>query len=185
MANTSADDTELRTLMRTAQQGDTLAYAELLHRITPMLRGFIRNRLGFTDERDDLVQEILLAIHQSGHTYNTDRAFKPWMFSIAHYKLSDWLRRYYRENARARVDFANLDTMLELSVTDAPSPAEMLEELLACLPERQRQIVFMMKIEGHTAQDVAKALDMSESAVKVAAHRAYKHLIATHQEDAL
>jgi RNA polymerase sigma-70 factor (ECF subfamily) len=34
----------------------------------------------------------------------------------------------------------------------------------------------MMHAQGHTAKEVAAKLDMTESAVKVAAHRAYKTL---------
>ncbi len=34
----------------------------------------------------------------------------------------------------------------------------------------------MMKIEGYTAKETAERVNMSESAVKVAAHRVYKDL---------
>ena len=51
-----------------------------------------------------------------------------------------------------------------------------IEEAMSSLPEKQRVIVELMKIEGYTAKEVAKKLDMSESAVKVSAHRTYKLL---------
>ncbi len=50
---------------------------------------------------------------------------------------------------------------------------------VAELPERQRRVVELMKLEQRTAREVAEILDMSESAVKVTAHRAYKTLRRT------
>jgi RNA polymerase sigma-70 factor (ECF subfamily) len=44
------------------------------------------------------------------------------------------------------------------------------------LPERQRQVVELMKLEQRSVREVALILGMSESAVKVTAHRAYKKL---------
>ena len=55
--------------------------------------------------------------------------------------------------------------------------------MLNVLPDRQRKIIIMMKIEGHSAEDTARALNMSVPAVKVAAHRAQKLLMQ--QADAL
>jgi RNA polymerase sigma-70 factor (ECF subfamily) len=44
------------------------------------------------------------------------------------------------------------------------------------LPEKQALILQLMHQEGYTAKEVAEKIGMNESAVKVAAHRAYKVL---------
>jgi RNA polymerase sigma-70 factor (ECF subfamily) len=44
------------------------------------------------------------------------------------------------------------------------------------LPEKQALILQLMHQEGYTAKEVAEKIGMTESAVKVAAHRAYKIL---------
>ena len=44
------------------------------------------------------------------------------------------------------------------------------------LPAKQAAILQLMHQEGYTAKEVAEKLGMNESAVKVAAHRAYKVL---------
>lgn len=61
-------------------------------------------------------------------------------------------------------------------VTENWDQIEYLSKILDSLPEKQKKIVTMMKIEGYTAEDAAKKMNMSVSAVKVAAHRAYKSL---------
>ena len=50
---------------------------------------------------------------------------------------------------------------------------------VAELPARQRQVVELLKLEQRSVKEVARILDMSESAVKVTAHRAYKTLRQT------
>lgn len=178
-------DTAFETLMQAAQCGDKQAYAKLLSGITPLIRSFLHRRLGPRDDNQDVLQEVLLAIHKASHTYNTDRPFKPWMFAIADFKVKDYLRAHYRKNAHTHVDFDEAENLIADPVTLGPSSGEQLHEALSVLPEKQQTIVRLMKIEGYTASEVASQMDMSESAVKVSAHRAYKILKEKHSKEAL
>jgi len=177
MAGENSHKRSLEALMHAAQRGDSAAYAELFREITPLIKGFLYNRLGDGLDNEDIVQEVLFAVHKASHTYNTDRQFKAWMFAIADYKLKDYLRAYYRKAALIKVDFAEIEHTLTDDVTADHSPSELLSEILGVLPEKQQRIVRMMKIDGYSAEQVAKEMKMTTSAVKVSAHRAYKVLI--------
>ena len=177
MAGENSQKRSLEALMHAAQRGDGAAYAELFREITPLIKGFLYNRLGDGLDNDDIVQEVLFAIHKASHTYNTDRQFKAWMFAIADYKLKDYLRAHYRKAALTKVDFEEIEHTLTDHVTDEHSPSELLDEILGVLPEKQQRIVRMMKIDGYSAEQIGKEMKMSTSAVKVSAHRAYKVLI--------
>ena len=48
--------------------------------------------------------------------------------------------------------------------------------MLKDVPEHQKRILMLMHIEGYTAKEVGAQMDMNESAVKVAAHRAIKKI---------
>lgn len=165
--------------MRKAQAGDKLAYEQLLKTIIPILAAFIGKKLGRRADNEDILQEILLAIHTSGHTYNTDRSFTNWMFAIASYKVSDFLRKTYRKKSLIEVNFEEVQDSITDDVTKDTTPNESLSELLSNLPEKQRKILHLMKIDGHSVKEVAVLMKMNVSAVKVAAHRAYKVLINT------
>lgn len=132
-------------------------------------------------DREDLLQEILLAIHKAGHTYNTERPFKAWMFAVASHKVNDYLRSHYRKGIE--VDFEEIEPTFADNVTYEPPHGELLDEMLGILPEKQQRIVRMIKIEGHSINHTATILKMSIPAVKVAAHRAYKALIARHRKE--
>lgn len=181
----SPTDQQLAEAMRKAQGGDSKAYHQLLNDITPLIRGFIYKRLGDHSELEDRLQDVLLAIHRTGHTFNSDRSFLNWMFAIAEYKVKDHLRSHYRRKAAGtQVD---LETVVELSAPQlrlALDDQQILERLLETLSPRERTIIQMMKIEGNSARDVGNSLGISEGAVKVAIHRAMKTLeLQARQED--
>lgn len=163
--------------MRKAQAGDKAVYESLLKKIIPLLEGFIYNKLGKRPDNEDILQEILIAIHRSAHTYNTERSFTNWMFAIANHKVLDFLRKSYRRNSLIEVDFDEVQDFLTDNVTNDAPKGEVLIELLDDLPEKQRKILQLTKIDGHSVKEVANLLKMNVSAVKVAAHRAYKTLI--------
>ena len=176
---TEPDDREisLEYLMRLAQSGDKKAYAALFRAIMPLVKAFVSRRIPNMTDVDDVVQDTLLSIHRAGHTYDTNRPFKVWMFSIARHRLNDFLRRTYRKGTFPQISLSDLTYELSgARVTEKRDQIEYLGKILDSLPEREKKIVTMMKIEGHTAEDAAKEMNMSVSAVKVAAHRAYKSL---------
>ncbi len=53
---------------------------------------------------------------------------------------------------------------------------ELVHAALKALPSRQRDVVEGMKLRDESVRDVAERLGMSESAVKVTAHRGYQAL---------
>ena len=53
---------------------------------TAHLRSFLRKRLGrLPEEIEDLVQELLLAIHNQRHTYDARQPLTAWVHAIARY----------------------------------------------------------------------------------------------------
>ena len=84
-------------LMRAAISGDSAAYQRLLKAVTPVLRAAARRGLARAgqpvDQSEDIVQDILLAVHLKRHTWDADAPFAPWLFAIARNKLIDVLRR--------------------------------------------------------------------------------------------
>lgn len=177
MVETDNQELSLEGLMRLAQSGNKNAYAALFRAITPLIKAFVAKRISNMADVDDVVQETLLSIHHAGHTYDTKRSFKVWMFTIARNRLNDYLRRIYKDRAFTEISLDDITYEISAEdVTEGPKQSEYIDKVLDLLPEKQKEIVSMMKIEGFTAEDTAKKMNMSVSAVKVAAHRAYKLL---------
>src|SRR5262245_66308772 len=82
--------------MRQAQDGEQLAYAELLTELATVSKRYVRSRLGPVPWVDDVVQGILLAVHVARHTYDSGRPFAPWFYAIVRSRLIDAVRRHRR-----------------------------------------------------------------------------------------
>lgn len=166
----------LAVLMRLSQAGDKRAYAELLHETARLLRPFLARRLSRDSEVDDLLQDILISIHKARHTYDGLRPYKPWMYAIANFRLRDHLRAHYADPLRHAMEISEVENVLHNDVTESALDYESIKGEIQKLPETQATILRMMHQEGYTAREVAQRIGMTESAVKVAAHRAYKVL---------
>jgi RNA polymerase sigma-70 factor (ECF subfamily) len=165
---------QLGDLLRSGLKGDQAAYAQFLSLITPLLRRMVGRRLAGPDV-EDVVQEVLLSIHKARHTYDSQRPIMPWLLSIARFRITDHLRRHYAQMRHQTVDINEFENILA-DVTEDATDRESIDELLKGVPERQKQILTLMHVEGYTAREVGRQLGMNESAVKVAAHRALKKI---------
>jgi len=170
-------ETEWTDLMRSANAGDSVAYHRLLKAIAPVLRAASRRGLARAgqpvDQAEDIVQDILIAVHLKRHTWDPTAPFAPWLFAIARNKLIDALRR------RGRRVFVNIDDFSE-TLPGAPQedtlpPGEVASHLEG-LPARQRDVLQSIAIDSHSIKDTAKKLSMTEGAVRVALHRGLSNL---------
>ena len=175
---TPQQEQHARALMVRAQAGDALAYAELLTILAGAARQYARNRLGHVPWIDDVAQETLLTIHAARRTYDPGRPFAPWFYAILSSRMIDVLRKERRVSTR------------EVGAEVLPEPAdagarrdtadeidfERVKAALQALPARQREVVSALKLREESVKEVGTRLGMSESAVKVTAHRGYRAL---------
>lgn len=175
-----ARDAEWARWMRAAIAGDQSAYRMLLSELSRALRGLVRR--GFAgigvprDNVEDVVQDVLLAIHLKRHTWDSEKPLGPWVMAIARNKMIDDLRRHGR---RQEVSFDFLQEPFEAEDVQTGLDAHDVEVVLGGLSERNREIVRAISIEGRTAREVAERLKMTEVAVRVALHRSLKTLAET------
>ena len=176
MALTPEQDTRLADWMRLAQSGDKSAYDHLLREASVLLRRYFSSRADSNEAAEDLVQETLVSVHRARHTYIPGRPFAPWMYAIARRRLAD----HWRERSRT-VPVEALDDSLDWvdHRQSAPADGAQVTETLAALPENQRVVVELLKVNGLSIKEAARRLEISEAAVKVTAHRAYERLRKT------
>ena len=142
-------DEEWTGLMRAANAGDAVAYHRLLASITPVLRAAARRGLARAgqpvDQSEDIVQEILLAVHLKRQTWDATAPFAPWLFAIARNKLIDALRR------RGRRVFVNIDDFSETMA--APVAGETLSpgEVAMQIKRRQEIATELLVAPGRTS----------------------------------
>jgi RNA polymerase sigma factor (sigma-70 family) len=162
-------------LLCAANKGDENAYLEFFQRISPVLRGIVWAKSAGLGPAacEDILQDILLAIHLKRNTWRPEAPLRPWLFAIARYKIVDAFR------ARgSKVNVPIDDFALDLMAPDAVDPTEAADmaKLIGMLDKRSAIIVRQIGIEGANITETAQSLNLSEGAVRVALHRALKQL---------
>lgn len=179
----SAREEEWAAWMRSAIAGDGRAYHRLLTAVTPHLRVIARRRCeqfgAPASEAEDVVQEVLLAIHLKRGTWDPSRPLGPWMAALVRNKLIDSLRR---RGKQAAVPLEDVIAILESDDGVGVADRMDIEQILSRLKDPQRTIVQSISIEGSSVRETAERLKMTEVAVRVSLHRALKALSALYSE---
>lgn len=169
-------------LMRAAIAGDSEAYRRLFVSLAPHLRAVARRgaaRIGLDgSDVEDVVQEILLAIHLKRRSWDEDRPIGPWIMAIARNKLIDARRRRGNRISLAIDDLADF---LPAQEAHHSSDRSDIDRLLGKLNDKQKDLVRSLSIEGKSVEETARRLNMKEGAVRVALHRAIKTLAALYR----
>ncbi|MBK8396598.1 MAG: sigma-70 family RNA polymerase sigma factor [Leptospiraceae bacterium] len=166
----------LSRLMAETQAGNSNSYRILLNQISITLSKFLSKRIGSVDDREDVLQEILIAIHSSRHTYLPAKPFYPWMYAIAKNTLVKYYKRIQKINANQIVaEIENISSPKKHESDEVERTNEIIR-LVNELPGKQKQIIQMLKIQGLSIKEVSAKLKLSEANVKVIAHRGYHTL---------
>ena len=172
-----ADEATMAGMMAAAQQGDANMYRALLGEVQLWLERYYRKRVP-PAQLDDLVQEVMMAVHAKRATWDSSRAFYPWLAAIARYRWVDHLRKVYRS---ADDELGDHDAA-EDSEEEAVMARMSLERLFVHLPDKQAEVIELVKIEGLSIAEASARTGQSESLVKVNIHRGLKKLSALVEE---
>ena len=150
----------------------------------PQLKRFAQTHLPAhlrgTITADDLVQEVVLSGIRQLHRleFRHERAFLSYLLTSIRHRIVDEIRRTRRQPAVVLVDNWNVDPSV--------SPLQRLitrenlgryAKALACLADRDRQLIVLRLVRGLSCLDVADRLGMrSEAAVHMAVRRALQRL---------
>jgi RNA polymerase sigma-70 factor (ECF subfamily) len=125
-------------------------------------------------DADDLLQETWLLIHKVRHTYRTGEPVMPWFYGIArHVRVN-----HYRKTSRVALHEEQVEAPSELPapVPETSGTTAEMAELLAPLPQSQREVILMLKVAGMSLEEVARATSSTVGSVKQKAHRGYERL---------
>jgi RNA polymerase sigma factor (sigma-70 family) len=170
------------SLLRAANTGDSVAYDAFLRAVAPVVRGIVRAKAGGLDAHacEDIVQEVLLAIHLKRQTWAADLPVRPWVYAITRYKVIDALRRH-RGNVSPTID----EVADHIAAPAEPDPflARDAERMLSRLDPKSQGILRAVAFEGAKLADIGRSLAISEGAARVALHRALQRLASLRKRE--
>ena len=180
-------DLKLAKLMTAYCNGDTNAFTELYQSIAPAVLGYLVKMCGEKSLAEDLLQQTFLKVHKARSTYISNANPTPWIYSIAHRTFIDAMRKKKRAKVAISRDGELADVKADILGRNeenqhaGPDPEQLQKamEALSTLPEKQRQAVVLVKLQGKSLQEAANICGITVGAMKVRAHRGYNSLRKT------
>jgi RNA polymerase sigma-70 factor (ECF subfamily) len=176
-------------LMLDVKAGDEQSFELLLRKYRTPLVNFLYRMVRDTAVAEDLAQEVFLRVYRARNEYAPSAKFTTWMFRIA----TNLALNSIRDNRHRRMD-VSVDHTLDNGEDDqrpmelpdhtptieqelvARTRTEMILRAVHALPEKQRAAVLLHKYQEMDYDEIARALECSESALKSLLFRAYETL---------
>jgi RNA polymerase sigma-70 factor, ECF subfamily len=166
-------------LIEAAKAGDPEALTELVERYSPRIYRFGMKMCRDEEDAREVVQDTLLAVARSVKDFRGQSSLSTWLYTIAR---SFCIKRR-RKSVGEPDGFEPLDALEvgHAALVDAQAPDERahakqleaaLEAAIGSLDPRYREVLLLRDVEGLTAPEVAKVLELSVDAVKSRLHRA-------------
>jgi RNA polymerase sigma-70 factor (ECF subfamily) len=133
-----------------------------VRRLDAALHAFFRTRVADPDARADLVQDVLLRMHERREQLREDGRLDAWTFRIARNALIDHYRR--QRDSEPLSELGEPEPEL-----DDPIPQVLgtwLSNQIAELPDRYREALELIELRGLSQREAAKLLGVADSTFK-------------------
>ena len=173
-------------LVEAYQRGRTDAFRVIIERYRQELFNFLVRFLGSRTAAEDVFQETFLQVHTSSDSFDVERRFKPWLFTIAANKARDYMRKRSRRSA-AELDApiggqaGEGNTFVDLLQADLPMPNDQMEKVelqervqrtIQEMPEHLREILLLAYFQQFSYNQIAEVLGIPLGTVKSRLHTA-------------
>jgi RNA polymerase sigma-70 factor, ECF subfamily len=175
-------DEQLLSLYRGGQRK---AFEFLLERYKNELFHFLMRFVGTRAAAEDLFQETFLQVHVSAESFDIERRFRPWLFTIAANKARDHLRRNSKRQTAALSASIDEDgegrTFADLMEGEVPQPTdeaeanetrELVQQVMAEMPAHLREVLVMAYFHQFAYKQIADMLSIPLGTVKSRLHAA-------------
>jgi RNA polymerase sigma-70 factor, ECF subfamily len=173
---------EDRELVRLSQSGTEAAFEELVRRHQQRVFALVGGILRRKEDVEDVAQQVFLKAYLGIKRFDQRAAFSTWLYKIAVNECWDYLRKKKVRPLTYEADLSEEQvSMLDGAVSaDRPSESpytraearELLEGMLAALPDQDRQLLVLKEMEGFSVQELSEILDLNVNTLKVRLFRA-------------
>ncbi|WP_436793405.1 RNA polymerase sigma factor [Actinospongicola halichondriae] len=165
--------------------GDERAWAELYQELAGRIAGYARAK-GVSDP-DDLVGDVFAAAAERIGRFDGDgERLRSWMFTIAHHRLADDLRRRKRRatDAVAPREFDDLEARADsIGEATARIDADGALAMLQWVTEEQREVLTLRILGELSIAETATVMGKPPGAVKALQHRAIARIQRRLEQD--
>jgi RNA polymerase sigma-70 factor (ECF subfamily) len=176
-------------LVARSMRGDNDSFNELVLRWERPIYALAYRTIGREDDARDVCQETFLRAFRALPAFRGQAKFSSWLYRIALNLCRDWMRRERRVPI-VQAQTADGTDLRDLAAAAEPSEsieelvarkdlAQLVEQLMAQLPEEQRTAIVLKEYHDLTFQEIADVMGCPLSTVKT---RLYKGLTTLRRE---
>jgi RNA polymerase sigma-70 factor, ECF subfamily len=168
MQNSMENKAKLEKIIQQLFNDDKTALEELFNYFYPRLYNFSRAFLKLEEGIDDILQEVFLKIWVNRRNIRSADTFNSYIFTITRNLLLNELRSRLNEQ-KTRDKIFKLSVAEEFLLSEQIEYQEMKEkvdQMVATLPERQREVFLLSRKEGLSYKEIATKLNIAEKTVE-------------------
>ena len=163
--------------MHAVKHEQTSALVILIERWEPRLLNFIFRYVQNESVARDLVQEAFVRVYQARHSYDENRSFSTWLFTIA-INLCRNHQRWIRRHAEVPMeDFQQpVNTATPAKSACSREQQQRIADAVGCLPHTLKMTVLLYYFEDLNYQQIADITGCSVRGIESRLYRARKIL---------
>jgi RNA polymerase sigma factor (sigma-70 family) len=147
------------------------------NRVLPIknkLYRFALRFLGNEEEAKDIVQEVLIKVWNGRDRMNQIQNWEAWCMRITKNLALDRVRLISKKQTSPIEEMHDLReaTLMPDESTEIGESMQKITEMIAALPEKQRQVIHLRDVEGYSYQEISEVLELDMNQVKVNLFRA-------------
>ena len=168
-------------LVERLRRGDPAAFDELVARFRPRLARLAYRLLGWSDEAEDVVQDVFVAaLEHLPRRFRGGSSLATWLTAVTVNRCRRHRRRWvarWRRLLRLRERSGAPDAAAPAGeLSEARDELRRVREAVQALPGRDREVVVLYYLEQHSVAEICQILGAGKGAIDVRLHRARKRL---------
>lgn len=130
--------------------------------------------LGSSEEAKDVVQDVFIRVWNGRDQMATIDNMEAWCMRITRNLSLDKIRARQRKATDPIADNFDIkqDTQTPYEAAENKESMQRINQLIASLPEKQRQVMHLRDIEGYSYNEICEILELDMNQVKVNLFRA-------------
>ncbi len=162
------------------QEGEMLAFEEIVKRYKDSLMNFVFRFLGDMSESEDIVQETFLRVFRNKRAYKKIAKFSTWIYTIAGNLAKTELRKRKKRNLYSVSDIGYDDKDFEISdetlspesETNTSMSEEIIQQEIQQLSPKFREVIVLRDIQELSYEEISKIIKVPLGTVKSRVNRA-------------
>jgi RNA polymerase sigma-70 factor (ECF subfamily) len=155
-------------LMHYIANGNSEAFTEIYHRYSHKLLRYFYRLLGNNQGKaEDFMQDLFIKVMQSAKSFNTEKKFNAWLYTMANNMCrNEWRNQSNRNTILNKIEFESIEHQNFHQKIDQKLLLQKLETEIQQLPELDQTLIAMRYQQELSIAEIAAIIDVPEGTVK-------------------